>query len=438
MSSAVMQADTGGESWPLPQDSRLYQRAGWLVIMLGFAGFLLWAALAPLDKGVPVSGMVIIEGQRKTLHHPTGAQVEKIHVSEGEAVKAGQLLIQMNDTQLRAQAESLHLQLNDAIALLARLQAERDGTEQITFPVSNTLPAEVMQNQRSLFAVRQQALTNALAMQSEVTAGYRHQLQAAQGMVLSRKKQRDALAEQLEGVRSLVAKGHLPRNQLLEMERLHAQVDAGVSEETGRAGQLQRQIQESLLRYQAIQDEFFQEVHRQLAETTLRVQALNTHYQSALYELDNSRIVAPVDGVVTELSVFTEGGFVAREAHLLDIVPLQQQFLVQGQVPVNLIDVVHPGLEVNLLFPAFNQASTPQIPAVLTTVSADRLTDPASGMPYYRVQARVTEASMSQLAQHTIRPGMPVELFIKTGERSLFSYLLKPVVDRSRIALAEE
>ncbi len=421
----------------LPQDAGRFVGAGIWVIAVGFLGFITWAALAPLDQGIPVPGTMMIEGQRKTLHHPTGAQVERILVSEGDAVTAGQLLIQMNDTQIRSQAESLRLQLESATAQLARLRAERNQASELVFPADWNGSDDVIQNQRALFSARRVALANTQAVQKETTAALAQQLIAAQESLSGKKRQRQVLAEQLEGIRKLSEKGHVPRNQLLEMERLSAQLDVAVVEEAGRVGQLQRQVQGGHLRQQAIGDEFMRDVYSQLSDTELRVQGLTELYQAARYELDNARIVAPVDGVVTGLAVFTEGGFVAREAQLLDIVPRTQHLLADGRAPVHLVDSLRPGLVVNLMFSAFNQAITPQIPAEVITVSADSLMDNRTGIPYYRVQARVTPEGMEKLAQHQIRPGMPVEMFVKTGERSLLSYLFKPLRDRTRTAMGE-
>lgn len=435
--TAVMGAMESLSVANLPQDVNRFVRAGSWVIAVGFLGFIAWAAFAPLDQGVPVPGTMMVEGQRKTLHHPTGAQVERILVNEGDAVTAGQLLIQMNDTQIRSQAENLRLQLDSAIAQLARLRAERDQADAIAFPDQWQGAEDVIQNQRALFSSRRLATVNTQAMQGETTGAVEQQLIAAQESLSGKKRQRQVLAEQLEGIRKLSEKGHVPRNQLLEMERLYAQLDVAVAEEAGRVGQLQRQIQEGHLRQQAIGDEFMREVHSQLSDTELRVQGLTELYQAALYELENARIIAPVNGVVTGLAVFTEGGFVAREAQLLDIVPRTQQLLADGRAPVHLVDSLRPGLVVNLMFSAFNQAITPQIPAEVITVSADSLIDTRTGIPYYRVQARVTPDGMEKLAQHQIRPGMPVEMFVKTGERSMLSYLFKPLRDRTRSAMSE-
>lgn len=421
----------------LPQDASPYLRKGWWVIGLGVAGFLCWASLAPLDKGVPVSGTLIVEGHRKSLHHPTGGQVEALLVQEGSEVRAGQLLVRMNATQAQAEVESLRLQLNSAVALLSRLQAERDGLPEIIWPSDLLLAAEAMQSQQSLFILRRQTQQNSQETFDQLIAGNTYQLQGLQDAHRNRELQRRALDEQLTAYRTLAGNGHVSRNQLLEMERLYAQVNADLAENLGDIGQLQHQIQEIQLRKNSSKEEFLQSVHTQLADTELRVQGLTEYLRSAEYALAHTQVLAPADGVVIGMKVFTEGGFVTAGSHLLDILPSNTPLLVDMQIPVHLIDSVHPGLPVLLTLSAFNQNTTPQLPAILERVTPDRLIDAQSGLPYYQAQARIDEAALQNLMDLNLRPGMPVDLFIRTGERTLLSYLFKPLRDRARTALSE-
>lgn len=421
----------------LSQDATPYLRRGWWVIGLGVAGFLCWASLAPLDKGVPVSGTLIVEGYRKSLHHPTGGQVEALLVQEGSEVRAGQLLVRMNATQTQAEAESLRLQLNSAVALRVRLQAERDGLPEIIWPAEMLLTTDAMQSQQSLFALRRQTLQNTLETFDELIAGNTYQLQGLKDAQRNRELQRQALDEQLTAYRTLAGNGHISRNQLLEMERLYAQVNADLAENLGDIGQLQHQIQEIQLRKNASREEFLQNVHTQLADTELRVQGLSEYLRSAEYALANTQVLAPTDGVVIGMKIFTEGGFVSAGSHLLDILPSNTPLLVDMQIPVHLIDSVYPGLPVLLTLSAFNQNTTPQLPAMLERVTPDRLVDTQTGLPYYQAQARIDESALQNLMDLNLRPGMPVDLFIRTGERTLLSYLFKPLKDRARTAMTE-
>jgi membrane fusion protein, protease secretion system len=158
------------------------------------------------------------------------------------------------------------------------------------------------------------------------------------------------------------------------------------------------------------------------------------------YALENVEVKAPVDGIVMDVEVFTRGGVVSPGFRMMDVVPVADALVVEGQLPINLVDKVHPGLPVDLIFSAFNQSSTPHIPGEVATVSADRLTDPHSGAPYYKVSVRVTPQGLKKLAdlKLQVRPGMPVDLFVKTGERTMMNYLLKPLFDRANVSLTEE
>jgi protease secretion system membrane fusion protein len=428
------------KDFSLPQDTGRYARAGWWTIALGLGGFLLWAALAPLDRGVPATGVVMVEGQRKTVFHPNGGQVQHIGVRDGQWVKAGELLIRFDDTRAQADVESLQAQYDYARALLCRLQAERDEQDNILFPdewQGQATTLTVQASQRQLFDSRRKTLRNALASYDELLSGYDYQLQGLQAIHHSRVEQQRALREQLDGMRQLSEGGYVPRNRLLEMERLYAQLNGSVAEDLARIGQLQSQKQEMSLRRMAHQQQFSQDVYSELVQVEVEVRAQEERLRAARYELANTRVLAPADGVVVGLAVFTEGGFVPAGSHLLDLVPSGQSFQVEARVPVHLVDALQPDQLVILSFSAFNSATTPQLEGVLETVSADRLTDEQTGIPYYRAQIRVTDSSLHKLGDRVIRPGMPVDVVIRTGERSLLSYLFKPLRDRSRQAMVD-
>jgi protease secretion system membrane fusion protein len=195
----------------------------------------------------------------------------------------------------------------------------------------------------------------------------------------------------------------------------------------------------SLRRSQRMQ-EYQREVRTQLADVQKEAEALGSRLTALDYDLANADVKAPVDGVVVGLAVFTRGGVVGPGFRMMDLVPTSDPLIVEGQLAVNLIDKVHPGLKVDLIFSAFNTNSTPHIPGVVTQVSADRSVDEKTGVPYYRMKTSVTPEGAKVIASRKldIRSGMPVEMFVKTGERTMMSYLLKPVFDRSKSSMTEE
>lgn len=425
-------------------DATTHTRLGWWIVLAGVGGFLLWAMFAPLDKGVPVNGTVAVATNRKAIQHQTGGTIEDILVKEGDVVKAGQPLVRMNDVQVKAAAEMTRAQYFYDRATEARLVAERDGKKSIEFPAelesakNDPRAADAITLQTQLFTSRRSSLESELAAIDENIAGLKAQMRGLQESLDSQKQQAQFLKEQLEGMRDLAKEGYVARNRLLDLERTYAQVNGGMSENIGNVGRAQRQIAELTLRRMQRQQDYQKEVRTQLADVQKEVEALESRLKSQDFDLANVVVKAPVDGTVVGMNVFTRGGVIGPGFRMMDIVPSDDPLIVEGQVPVNLIDKVHKELPVELIFAAFNQNKTPHIPGVVTQVSADRLVDEKTGAPYYKLQVQVTPEGKKKLAHLQVRPGMPVEAFVKTGERTMMSYLLKPVFDRARTALSEE
>lgn len=427
-------------------DAGAYSRLGWLIVLLGVGGFLLWALLAPLDKGVPMSGTVTKESNRQAVQHLTGGIVQEILVKDGDVVKAGQTLVRMNPVTAQSNAGMARAQYLTARATEARLLAERDGAKQLVFPAelenNKTDPAvmQVRSLQSQLFTARQLSLQSELAAFDENIAGLKVQIKGLQEVRENEKVQLGLLKEQLDGMRDLAKEGYVARNRVLELERTYAQINASISENIGQVGRLERQVAElNLRRTQRIQD-FQKEVRTHLADVQKEAEALASKMAAVDYELANLDVKAPADGVVVGLAVFTKGGVVAPGFRMMDIVPAGDRLVVDGQLAVNLVDKVHAGLPVDLIFSAFNSNTTPHIPGEVINVSADRSVDERTGVPYYVVRVKVTPEGEKLIGKHKldIQPGMPADLFVKTGERTMMNYLLKPVMDRARSSLSED
>jgi membrane fusion protein, protease secretion system len=427
-------------------DARAYSRLGWLIVLAGVIGFLLWASFAPLDKGVPMSGNVTKESNRKAIQHVTGGTVQDILVKDGDIVKKGQVLVRMNNVQVKAQSDVSKAQLFMARAMEARLIAERDGKSAPAFPEAlkpykdDPRVQENVALQQQLFTSRQSSLQNELGSLEESVAGLKFQLSGLEASRDSKKEQLAILKEQVENLRDLAKDGYVARARLLEVERSYVQIKGAIAEDIGNIGRIQRQIAEiSMRRMQRMQD-YQKEVRAQLAEAQREAEALTARLVAENYAVENADVTSPVDGVVMGMNVFTRGGVVGPGFKMMDVVPLDDALVVEGRLPVNLVDKVHVGLPAELIFSAFNTNTTPHIPGSIIKVSADRLVDEHTGQPYYSVLAKVSPEGLKTM-QHRrmeVRPGMPVELFVKTGERTMMNYLLKPIFDRAHSSLAEE
>ncbi|WAF85948.1 HlyD family type I secretion periplasmic adaptor subunit [Metapseudomonas otitidis] len=426
----------------LPLDDHRPARLGRWLVLAGFGGFLLWAALAPLDKGVAVSGSVVVAGHRQAVQHPTGGVVARLLVHDGEAVSAGQVLLTLDATRPRAERDTLRQQYRDAQAAAVRLAAETEGQAQLRFPPS--LPADDPDMQASqalhqqLFASRREAQRLQQAALREGLAGARAHLAGLESAQRYRREQRQALLQQLQGLRGLAQEGYIPRNRLLENERLLAQLDGELGEAVGAIGHARQQVQELGWRERQQAEEYRRDLHQQQVDNRLRLGELASRLASAEFELAHTEVRAPVAGTLVGLAVFTPGGVIAPGQQLMEVVPRDAPLLVDARAPVELVDRLRPGLPVELLFAAFNQSSTPRVPGELVLVSADRLLDEQTREPYYQVRIRVNEDGARQLAGLDIRPGMPVQAFVRTGERSLLNYLFKPLADRLHLALSED
>lgn len=419
-------------------------KAGWLIVLAGVVGFCLWASLAPLDQGVPVHGQVIVSGSRKAVQHQTGGTIKEILVKEGASVKQGEVLVRMEPTQAGAQAEIARNNLYTALAVEARLLAELTNAPKVTY--SNELlsvkadsrvrPSMELQDQ--LFAARRAALQAELSGLQENIAGNQAQLSGLKEAIEAKKQQAVFLKEELTGIRELAKDGYLPRNRVLERENAYLQVTGSLAEDIGSIGRLGRLINETKLRQTQRRQEFQKEVRTQLTETQRDARTSRDRLVAMQYELNNTEVKAPADGVVVGMHVHTAGGVVPSGYVMMDIVPKGQPLIVEGQLPINLIDKVALGQDVEMRFSAFNTNTTPTIFGKLTLVSADTLTDEQSKQPYYKINAEADAAQMASMTHLQVKPGMPVEVFVKTGERTFFSYLFKPLLDRSRNAMREE
>lgn len=427
-------------------DSRGYTRLGWLIVLAGFGGFLLWALFAPLDKGVPLSGTVATESNRQSVQHQSGGTVQELLVRDGDVVKAGQVLVRMNPIMARSAVEVTDAQYLSALANIARLSAERDGSSTIKFPEelvkrqAEPRVAELMTVQRQFLMSRQGSLQNELAGLEASIAGLKMQITGLQESRDSKKEQVEFLKEQLGGMRDLAKDGYVARNRLLDLERTYAQLGGQISEDIGNIGRSQRQVVELTMRRSQRTQDYQKEVRGQLSEFQKEVEAQGARLQAQHFELSNVEVKSPADGTVVGLAVFTNGGVVQPGFKMMDIVPSRAPLIVEGQLPTNLVDKVHPGLPVELIFSAFNVNKTPHIPGTLIHVAADRSVDEKSGNAFYKVKARVSPEGAKLIAHQKLEivPGMPVELFVKTGERTMASYLMKPVMDRAHSALSEE
>ena len=298
--------------------------------------------------------------------------------------------------------------------------------------------ALVLEGQRQLFSSRREAFAREQAALRANIEGATAQLAGMRRARSDLSAQAESLRLQLGNLQPLADNGYIPRNRLLDYQRQLSQVQQELAQNSGESGRVEQGIVESRLKLQQHNEEYQKEVRSQLADAQLKGETLQQQLKSAGVELQHSEILATADGIAVNLGVHTEGAVVRQGDTLLEIVPQGTRLEVEGHLPVHLIDKVGSHLPVDILFTAFNQNRTPRVSGEVSLISADQMLDEKTGAPYYVLRSSVSDVAMEKLNGLVIKPGMPAEMFVRTGERSLLNYLFKPLLDRAGSALTEE
>lgn len=420
-------------------------RVGLWALGLGFGGFLLWAAFAPLDEGVPTSGMVAIDTKRKTVQHLTGGIIKQVLAREGQNVKEGDVLIRLDEAVVRANYEGVRQRYLSLRATQGRLVAEQTGQATIRFhpdlikAQSDPLIRQQILTQEQLFRSRRAALHADLQGIEENIQGQQAQLQAYESMLVSRNSQLALLNEELKNTREMVSEGYAPRNRQLELERMVADSSASIADLQGNSIRARRSIAELRQRAIARQQEYRKEVEAQLGDVARDVQSDAEKFVAVEGDMERLEIRAPTSGQVVGLAVQTVGGVVQPGQKLMDVVPEDQTLLLEAHVAPNLIDKVHAGLPADIRFSAFAHSPHLVLDGKVVSVSGDLLTDAQNPqVSYYLARVAVTPEGIKTLGQRQMQPGMPAEIIIKTGERSFLTYLLHPLIKRMSASMKEE
>lgn len=419
-------------------------RVGLWALAVGFGGFLLWAALAPLDEGVPSQGYVAIDTKRKTVQHLSGGIVKEVLVGEGDKVTEGQLLIRLDDAAAKANFEAIRQRYLGLRAMQARLEAEQTGSISISFhpdlraAAGDPLIRQQMLNQELLFQSRKSALRADLQGIEESIQGQQGLSQAYEGMMENRRNQLSLLNEELGNTRGLVKEGYVPRNRQLELERQVSETSSAIAELQGNTVRTKRATAELRQRAIARQQEYRKEVESQLSDITREVLSDAGKFLALKDDLARTEIRSPASGQVVALVAQTVGGVVGPGQKLLDVVPANESLVLETRVVPHLIDSVHAGMPVDVRFSSFARSPQLVVQGKVLSVSGDLLTDPQNGMAYYLARVVVTPEGLKKLGKRQMLPGMPVEVVLRTGERSMLTYLLHPLTKRIAASMTEE
>jgi HlyD family type I secretion membrane fusion protein len=409
--------------------------AGICVLVAFFGGLGGWAAYAPLNGAVVASGVVKVEGNRKSIQHLDGGIVKELKVKEGERVQAGQTLIVLDDIQARAMVLMLTQQYDVFRAEEARLLAELDGAPAVTFP-PDLLRRRDDPNLRMLlngesrqFEVRRTALNGQTSVLQQRVQELQEQIKGSRAQQTAQTEQLALIKSELADQNDLLAKGLTLRPRVLQLQRAESALKGQSGEIMGEVAKAQQAIGEIKLQIIQLQNGWMTDVAKDLREIQAKVLDVMPRLQAAQDVLNRTEIRSPYAGYVVGLSVFSVGGVIGRGDRIMDIVPTNKDLAVEANVNVNDIHDLHPGMRAELHFTAYKQRVIPVIHGEVIEVAADRFTDNHTGVPYYTALVKVDERELEQSKDVKLYPGMAVTVMIPTRERTALDYLLGPVVE---------
>jgi HlyD family secretion protein len=404
------------------------------LLVFGLGG---WAATTELSGAVIAPGSLVVDSDVKKVQHPTGGVVGELRVRNGSEVRAGDILVRLDETVTRANLAVITKGMDELTARQARLKAEQDGRERVSFPgelIARRAEPEIaglLGEETRLFELRRAARQGQRAQLEERIAQLHEQIQGMVDQVASKRREIDLISRELKGVRELWSKNLIPIQRLTALERDAARLEGERGSLVSSIAQTKGKITETELQILQIDQDLRTEVGKELAEIRGKLAESVEKKVAAEDQLKRIDIRAPQGGVVHQMAVHTVGGVITPNGEpLMLIVPKADALTVEAKIAPQDIDQVRVGQKAVLRFSAFNQRTTPELTGAVSLVSADITKDEKTGNSFYTVRIGLTAAEIARLNGLTLVPGMPVESFIQTGERTVMSYLTKPLADQ--------
>ncbi|TXN47481.1 HlyD family type I secretion periplasmic adaptor subunit [Methylobacterium sp. WL119] len=412
------------------------------VLVVGVGG---WATFTEIAGAVIAPGQLVVESDIKKVQHPTGGVVGELRVREGDRVKAGDVLIRLDETQTRANLDIVLRALDELDARHARDEAERDDAPTIAFPAellgrrdADPSVARLVDGETRLFAARRAGRAGQKAQLSERIEQLRQEIGGLTQQANAKEREIALILTELTGVRELYAKNLVPLSRVTALERETARLQGERGQLVAQTASAKGKITETELQILQVDGDMRTEVGKDLAEIRGKRSELREKRVAAEDQLKRIDLRSPQDGTVHQMTVHTVGGLVTPSEPAMLIVPTADQLAVEVKIPPQDIDSVRREQRAVLRFSAFNSRTTPEIDGTVSRVSADVSTDPKTGQSYYTARIRVPETQRERLGEVQLVPGMPVEAFLQIGERSVMSYLMKPLADQVAKAWREK
>ncbi len=403
-----------------------------------------WATLIPLAGAVVVPGNLVVQSNVKAIQHPSGGVVAEIAVHDGQRVGSGDLLLRLDATQARASLQMVSKQLDEIRARIARLVAERDKLPDLQVPTELAARTDdvtvktLLASEESLFRERANARRGQIDLLQSRISQLGEEIAGLDAQVASKAKQLELIAGELTGVQELYDKRLVPLARLTALQRESARIEGERGQLTSTIAETKSKIGEAQLQIVRIDQDFRTDVVKELGENRGKEAELVERGVAAQDQLDRIEIHAPNAGVIHQLSVHTVGGVIRAGDQVMQIVPDSDDLQIEARLQPNEIDQVRTGQKAFVRFSAFNQRITPQLTGMVSYVSADTSRDQQASTPFFTVRVSLSDDEIRRLAGLQLVPGMPAEVFMQTGSRTMMNYLFKPIADQMRRAFVEQ
>jgi len=410
------------------------------VLVGGLGG---WAATTQISGAVVAQGVVVVESNVKKVQHPTGGIVGDIYVKNGSKVKAGNLLVRLDETQTRVNLQMVTQQLDELQVREARLKAERDN--QSTFDAPDVLvdrigePAleEIIKGEQSLIRSRREALIGQKSQLNERTLQLGKEAEGIAAQIDAKGREIELIADELAGLADLQRKQLVTTSKVAALKREKARLEGELGQYEASAAQTSGRKAEIALQIVRLEEEMKTDVVKELRETQSKIAELSERKTAAEDQLHRVDIRAPQSGIVHQLAVFTRGGVINAAEPILLIVPEHDRLVIEARIAPKDIDQLFVGQPTHIRFATFDQQTTPHIMGEVISISADLTRDQTSGQSYFTARVAIPEAELAKLGTNKLQPGMPADVQIKTHDRTALSYLMKPLTDQITKAFRE-
>ena len=430
---------TPGLKTDMSRTGRIGMLAGLILMVAAFA----WAYLTPISGAVIASGSAVVRGNPKIVQSLDGGIIDEIRVSDGDLVHAGDMLLRLDPTLLRINLEMYRNRLAETRAKISRLRAEQLGSKVLVFDYDTEfledLPLGIINaGQKEIFEARLEVMKGRKEQLREKIVQFYNQISGVEGLIQAKRDQLAFVEQELGDVSALHAEGLAREGQVFELQRSRSGLLGEISEHQSEMARIRNSIRDTELEILQSDRQFKEQVVTDLGEAVTQGEELLLQIVTARKQLERIDILSPVDGIVHEMQVFNAGGVVPPGETILQVIPVSEGVDFEVRVAPDAIDQVGQGQRAKVVFSAFSTRTAPEIFGTVSGISPSSVTDPSTGQSFYRVTLVIPPEQLALLEGHEILPGMPIEAFLQTGERTALSYLTRPLADQMRRAFRDD